>query len=156
MMGMMIGEATSHVCNTWRCTGLEKKTQVLQPTEKKTVAFHEAGHAIVGWFLEHADPLLKVVYVRYWPEQAEPVLPINRYLPSVGALNCQPTIVNSSKNNTTRPHVYNKPRTPKWVDKSGGWRSRCVFFWLTDKSSSLLCSHGVIWWSYFEDITTWT
>lgn len=40
--------------------GLEKKTQVLQPTEKKTVAYHEAGHAIVGWFLEHADPLLKV------------------------------------------------------------------------------------------------
>ncbi|XP_029288803.1 LOW QUALITY PROTEIN: AFG3-like protein 1 [Cottoperca gobio] len=40
--------------------GLEKKTQVLQPTEKKTVAFHEAGHAIVGWFLQHADPLLKV------------------------------------------------------------------------------------------------
>ncbi|XP_077424357.1 mitochondrial inner membrane m-AAA protease component AFG3L1 isoform X2 [Vanacampus margaritifer] len=40
--------------------GLEKKTQVLQPTEKKTVAYHEAGHAVVGWFLEHADPLLKV------------------------------------------------------------------------------------------------
>ncbi|XP_072242614.1 mitochondrial inner membrane m-AAA protease component AFG3L1-like isoform X2 [Leuresthes tenuis] len=40
--------------------GLEKKTQVLQPTEKKTVAYHEAGHAIVGWFLRHADPLLKV------------------------------------------------------------------------------------------------
>lgn len=42
------------------CSGLEKRTQVLQPTEKKTVAYHEAGHAIVGWFLEHADPLLKV------------------------------------------------------------------------------------------------
>lgn len=41
-------------------SGLEKKTQVLQPTEKKTVAFHEAGHAVVGWFLQHADPLLKV------------------------------------------------------------------------------------------------
>lgn len=41
-------------------SGLEKKTQVLQPTEKKTVAYHEAGHAIVGWFLQHADPLLKV------------------------------------------------------------------------------------------------
>uniref|UniRef100_A0A8C7HRE4 AAA+ ATPase domain-containing protein n=1 Tax=Oncorhynchus kisutch TaxID=8019 RepID=A0A8C7HRE4_ONCKI len=41
--------------------GLEKKTQVLQPNEKKTVAYHEAGHAIVGWFLEHADPLLKVM-----------------------------------------------------------------------------------------------
>ncbi|XP_053739185.1 AFG3-like protein 2 [Synchiropus splendidus] len=40
--------------------GLEKKTQVLQPEEKKTVAFHEAGHAVAGWFLEHADPLLKV------------------------------------------------------------------------------------------------
>uniref|UniRef100_A0A8C5HUZ0 AFG3-like protein 1 n=1 Tax=Gouania willdenowi TaxID=441366 RepID=A0A8C5HUZ0_GOUWI len=40
--------------------GLEKKTQVLQPSEKKVVAFHEAGHAIVGWFLQNADPLLKV------------------------------------------------------------------------------------------------
>ncbi|XP_015807661.1 mitochondrial inner membrane m-AAA protease component AFG3L1 [Nothobranchius furzeri] len=40
--------------------GLEKKTQVLQPTEKKTVAYHEAGHAVAGWFLQHVDPLLKV------------------------------------------------------------------------------------------------
>lgn len=40
--------------------GLEKKTNVLQPEEKKTVAYHEAGHAVSGWFLEHADPLLKV------------------------------------------------------------------------------------------------
>nr|XP_056718386.1 AFG3-like protein 1 [Euleptes europaea] len=40
--------------------GLEKKTQVLQPDEKATVAYHEAGHAVAGWFLEHADPLLKV------------------------------------------------------------------------------------------------
>ena len=42
------------------CLGLEKKTQVLQPEEKKVVAYHEAGHAVAGWFLEHADPLLKV------------------------------------------------------------------------------------------------
>lgn len=42
------------------CVGLEKKTQVLQPQEKKTVAYHEAGHAVAGWYLEHADPLLKV------------------------------------------------------------------------------------------------
>ena len=34
--------------------------QVLQPDEKRTVAYHEAGHAVAGWFLEHADPLLKV------------------------------------------------------------------------------------------------
>lgn len=42
-------------------SGLEKKTRVLQLPEKTTVAYHEAGHAVVGWFLEHADPLLKVV-----------------------------------------------------------------------------------------------
>lgn len=42
---------------------MEKKSQVLQPEEKKTVAYHEAGHAITGWFLEHADPLLKVQYI---------------------------------------------------------------------------------------------
>lgn len=40
--------------------GMEKKTNVLQPEEKKTVAYHEAGHAVAGWFLEFADPLLKV------------------------------------------------------------------------------------------------
>merc|ERR1719370_267338 len=40
--------------------GMEKKTNVLQPEEKKTVAYHEAGHAVCGWFLEYADPLLKV------------------------------------------------------------------------------------------------
>uniref|UniRef100_A0A8C5DY43 AFG3-like protein 2 n=1 Tax=Gouania willdenowi TaxID=441366 RepID=A0A8C5DY43_GOUWI len=43
--------------------GLEKKNQVLQLPEKTTVAYHEAGHAVVGWFLEHADPLLKVSIV---------------------------------------------------------------------------------------------
>jgi len=40
--------------------GLEKKSRVLSPEEKRTVAYHEAGHAVAGWFLEHADPLLKV------------------------------------------------------------------------------------------------
>ncbi|XP_034941777.1 AFG3-like protein 2 [Chelonus insularis] len=40
--------------------GMEKKTNVLQPEEKKTVAYHEAGHAVSGWYLEHADPILKV------------------------------------------------------------------------------------------------
>jgi len=41
---------------------MEKKTNVLQPEEKKTVAYHEAGHAVAGWFLQYADPLLKVLY----------------------------------------------------------------------------------------------
>ena len=40
--------------------GLEKKSRILSPEEKKTVAYHEAGHAIVGWFLEHCSPLMKV------------------------------------------------------------------------------------------------
>lgn len=40
--------------------GLEKKSLVLTPEEKKTVAYHEAGHAICGWYFQWADPLLKV------------------------------------------------------------------------------------------------
>eukprot|EP01124_Arcella_intermedia_P026475 TRINITY_DN4984_c0_g1_i1.p1 TRINITY_DN4984_c0_g1~~TRINITY_DN4984_c0_g1_i1.p1 ORF type:complete len:693 (-),score=165.46 TRINITY_DN4984_c0_g1_i1:65-2089(-) len=40
--------------------GLEKKDKVISPKEKHIVAFHEAGHAVTGWFLEHASPLLKV------------------------------------------------------------------------------------------------
>ncbi|KAF8308747.1 ATP-dependent metallopeptidase Hfl [Clavulina sp. PMI_390] len=40
--------------------GLERKSRVLSKEEKKTVAYHEAGHAICGWYLQHADPLLKV------------------------------------------------------------------------------------------------
>lgn len=40
--------------------GLERKSLVLNPEEKRTVAYHEAGHAICGWFFKWADPLLKV------------------------------------------------------------------------------------------------
>jgi len=43
--------------------GLEKKTKIISPGEKKIVAYHEAGHAVAGWFLEHADPLVKVSIV---------------------------------------------------------------------------------------------
>jgi AFG3 family protein len=59
--------------------GMEKKTQVLQPEEKRTVAYHEAGHAVAGWFLEYAEPLLKVSiiprgkglgYAQYLPRDA--------------------------------------------------------------------------------------
>ena len=58
--------------------GMEKKSQVLQADEKKTVAYHEAGHAVAGWFLEFADPLLKVSiiprgkglgYAQYLPKE---------------------------------------------------------------------------------------
>lgn len=43
--------------------GLEKKNKLISPEEKEIIAYHEAGHAICGWFLEHAYPLLKVTIV---------------------------------------------------------------------------------------------
>ncbi|XP_010931243.1 ATP-dependent zinc metalloprotease FTSH 8, mitochondrial isoform X1 [Elaeis guineensis] len=43
--------------------GLEKKNKVISKLERRTVAYHESGHAVVGWFLEHAEPLLKVTIV---------------------------------------------------------------------------------------------
>ena len=43
--------------------GLEKKSKIITPDEKKTIAFHEAGHATVSWMLEHAAPLVKVTIV---------------------------------------------------------------------------------------------
>ncbi|XP_026735371.1 AFG3-like protein 2 [Trichoplusia ni] len=58
--------------------GMEKKSNVLQPDERKIVAYHEAGHAVAGWFLKHADPLLKVSiiprgkglgYAQYLPKE---------------------------------------------------------------------------------------
>jgi len=74
---------------------MEKKTQVLAPEEKKTVAYHEAGHAVAGWYLEHADPLLKVSiiprgkglgYAQYLPKEMylytqEQVCPCNLAAP---------------------------------------------------------------------------
>ena len=43
--------------------GLEKKTKVMTANEKRTIALHEAGHATISWFLEHANPLVKVSIV---------------------------------------------------------------------------------------------
>lgn len=50
-------EATERVIG-----GLEKKT-VMTYEERKTVAYHEAGHAVAGWFLEHSNPLLKITII---------------------------------------------------------------------------------------------
>jgi len=59
--------------------GLERRTKVISPEEKRIVAYHESGHAIAGWFLEHADPLVKVSiiprgiaalgYAQYMPKE---------------------------------------------------------------------------------------
>jgi len=62
--------------------GLERKTSVLTPAEKKLVAFHEAGHAVAGWFLEHANPLLKVTIV----PRSKGSLGFAQYLPKELAL----------------------------------------------------------------------
>ncbi|MEM8908571.1 MAG: ATP-dependent zinc metalloprotease FtsH [Bacteroidota bacterium] len=43
--------------------GLEKKSKIISPQEKKIIAYHEAGHAVCGWYLEHASPLVKVTIV---------------------------------------------------------------------------------------------
>ncbi len=68
--------------------GLEKKNKIIKPDEREVIAFHEAGHAIVGWFLENTDPVVKVSivprglsalgYAQYLPEE--------RYLYSTDAL----------------------------------------------------------------------
>ncbi len=43
--------------------GLEKKNKLISPEEKEIIAYHEAGHAVCGWYLEHASPLVKVTIV---------------------------------------------------------------------------------------------
>jgi cell division protease FtsH len=43
--------------------GLEKKNSLISPREKEIISYHEAGHAVCGWFLEHASPLVKVTIV---------------------------------------------------------------------------------------------
>jgi AFG3 family protein len=43
--------------------GLEKKNKIIKKDEKRTIAFHEAGHATVSWLLEHANPLIKVTII---------------------------------------------------------------------------------------------
>jgi AFG3 family protein len=58
--------------------GLERKSLVLNPIEKKTVAYHEAGHAICGWYFQWADPLLKVSII----PRGQGALGYAQYLPT--------------------------------------------------------------------------
>lgn len=60
--------------------GLEKRSLVLSPEEKRTVAYHEAGHAICGWFFRYADPLLKVSII----PRGQGALGYAQYLPAQG------------------------------------------------------------------------
>jgi len=65
--------------------GIEKTSKILTKEERTTVAYHEAGHAICGWFLEHADPLLKVSIV----PRGGGALGYNQFLPREAALYSQ-------------------------------------------------------------------
>eukprot|EP00877_Chromochloris_zofingiensis_P003312 jgi/Chrzof1/12982/Cz07g15070.t1 len=62
--------------------GLEKKNKVISPEERRTVAYHEAGHAVVGWFLQYAEPLLKVSIV----PRGTAALGFAQYLPNENLL----------------------------------------------------------------------
>ncbi|GBF88226.1 ATP-dependent zinc metalloprotease FTSH mitochondrial-like protein [Raphidocelis subcapitata] len=62
--------------------GLEKKNKVISPEERRTVAYHEAGHAVVGWFLRYAEPLLKVSIV----PRGTAALGFAQYLPNENLL----------------------------------------------------------------------
>ncbi|KAJ6826736.1 ATP-dependent zinc metalloprotease FTSH 8, mitochondrial-like [Iris pallida] len=62
--------------------GLEKKNKVISKLERRTVAYHEAGHAVVGWFLEHTEPLLKVTIV----PRGTAALGFAQYVPSENLL----------------------------------------------------------------------
>ena len=69
--------------------GIEKPNSIMTDKEKKTVAYHEAGHAIAGWFLEHADPLLKVTIV----PRGSGALGFAQYLPKEVALHTKEQIM---------------------------------------------------------------
>ncbi|THU51732.1 hypothetical protein C4D60_Mb06t34150 [Musa balbisiana] len=62
--------------------GLEKKNKVISKLERRTVAYHESGHAVAGWFLEHAEPLLKVTIV----PRGTAALGFAQYVPSENLL----------------------------------------------------------------------
>ncbi len=62
--------------------GLEKKNKVITQEERRTIAFHESGHAVVSWFLEYAEPLLKVSIV----PRGTSVLGFAQYLPNENVL----------------------------------------------------------------------
>ncbi|XVF05487.1 hypothetical protein REPUB_Repub05bG0176600 [Reevesia pubescens] len=62
--------------------GLEKKNRVISKLEQKTVAYHESGHAVAGWFLKHAEPLLKVSIV----PRGTAALGFSQYVPNENIL----------------------------------------------------------------------
>ncbi|KAJ7961402.1 ATP-dependent zinc metalloprotease FTSH 10 mitochondrial-like [Quillaja saponaria] len=62
--------------------GLEKKNKQISKLERRTVAYHEAGHSVAGWFLEHAEPLLKVTII----PRGTATLGFTQYIPNENCL----------------------------------------------------------------------
>ena len=54
-------------------SGIQKKTNPLSPEERRTIAYHEAGHAIVSWMLKHTEPVLKVWCLLYETQSSSKV-----------------------------------------------------------------------------------
>lgn len=74
---------------TDRVIGGLESNRIMSPSEQKIVAYHEAGHAVAGWFLEHADPLLKVTII----PRASGALGFAQYLPKEVNLRTQDQIM---------------------------------------------------------------
>ena len=74
---------------TDRVIGGLESNRIMSPAERKIVAYHEAGHAVAGWFLEHADPLLKVTII----PRASGALGFAQYLPKEVHLRTQDQIM---------------------------------------------------------------
>ena len=72
--------------------GIEKK-QIMTPEERKTVAYHECGHAVAGWFMEHADPLLKITIIT----RSKGSLGFAQYLPEEIALYSREALIDKIK-----------------------------------------------------------
>jgi AFG3 family protein len=72
--------------------GIEKKS-IMTPAERKTVAYHEAGHAVAGWFLEHANPLLKITII----PRSKGSLGFAQYLPEEISLYTKEAIIDQIK-----------------------------------------------------------
>uniref|UniRef100_A0A7S1ISB6 AAA+ ATPase domain-containing protein n=1 Tax=Eutreptiella gymnastica TaxID=73025 RepID=A0A7S1ISB6_9EUGL len=68
--------------------GIERRSRVLSPFEKKVVAYHEAGHAIVGWFLKYADPLMKISII----PRGSAALGYAQYLPKETSITTGPQL----------------------------------------------------------------
>jgi cell division protease FtsH len=91
--------------------GLEKKNKIISPGERKVIAYHESGHAIVGWFLEHTDPVVKVSIV---PRGLSALgyaqhLPEERYLYSTEALMDRMTMALGGR--VAEAHVFDRVTT---------------------------------------------